>query len=106
MVRYGRTNGKPKNTLYTIRQSGMIYFGISRCNAKHDQFRKEAGKHIASERAVLAVDEMSELPVSDFVVHKNGLRGACPAESVVDMLQYFDNVDKILVDKVNGVEEA
>jgi hypothetical protein len=99
MVRYGRQDGKPKNTLYTIRKNDTIYFGISRCNAKHDQFRKEAGKHIASERALLAVDEFAADQVSDFTLYQNGLRGVCPTEKVIEMLQYFDNIDEVLINK-------
>jgi hypothetical protein len=103
MVRYGReTNGKPKNTLYTIRKGESIYFGISRCNHKFDQFRKDAGKHIAAERAVLAAEEHEGLPVSDFEPHERGLRGVCTRSAIVELLQYFDHIDDILIDKLNG----
>jgi hypothetical protein len=98
MVRYGRQDGKPKNTLYTIRRGDVIYFGIARCDPRHDQFRKDAGKHIACERALLAVDEVGESEVSDFDPHRSGLRGACTREAVVKMLRYFDHIDEILIE--------
>lgn len=102
MVRYSRsTNGRPKNTLYTIRRGETIYFGISRCNPKFDQFRKDAGKHIAAERAVLAVEEHEATPVSDFEPHERGLRGVCTRAAIVDLLQYFDHIDDILIERLN-----
>lgn len=101
MVRYGRVNGVPKNCLYTIRKGDIIYFGIARCNNKHDCFRKDNGKLIASERAVLAVEELGNSLVSDFAPHRLGLRGACPKSAVIKMLQYFDNIDEIFANKCN-----
>jgi hypothetical protein len=95
MVRYGRTtDGAPKNVLFTIRRGETIYFGISRCNTKHDSFRKAKGKLIASERASLAAEEVSDQEVSDFAPHDSGLRGVCTKEKVVQMLQYFDDIDQ------------
>jgi hypothetical protein len=99
MVRYGRVDGAPKNVLYTIRKGETIYFGISRCNTSHDSFRKTNGKLIASERALLAEEEVSENQVSDFALHKSGLRGVCSKEKVVEMLKYFDFIDRIMFDR-------
>lgn len=101
MIRYGRVNGAPKNVLYTIRKGNAIYFGISRCNVRHDSFRKVNGKLIASERAALAKVEAGKSVVSDFVIHRSGLRGVCNKAQVIEMLKYFDDIDQYMKERRN-----
>jgi hypothetical protein len=100
-IRYGRNKkGSPKNTLVTIRDGELLYFGISRCNVKvGDTFQKDAGKHIAYERALLS---SAECPVSDgLCVHKSGLRGVVEKESVRKLIEYFENIERFSKDTWN-----
>lgn len=102
MVRYGRLNGVPKNTLFTIRNGNVIYFGISRCCMQHDHPNKEIGKFIASERASLAKKEMSDVTVDDLTIHRGGFRGAVNTNKIIDLLRYFDDIDKVMYEQRGG----
>lgn len=97
-IRFGRTKSKtPKNTLITKRYDGVIFFGVARCHSKLDYFSKRLGKHVATERLYLAVEE----PKAHYQqhgalnLHPNGLRGFCVVQEVKQLLQYFDNIDKM-----------
>ena len=97
-IRYGRTKkSAPKNTLVTIRDSELIYFGISRCNTKTgDTFQKDVGKHIAFERAALTQEQTASWgspPVGGIGVHPSGLRGIVRKEDVRKLIEYFENID-------------
>ena len=49
MIRYSRArDGHKKNTLYTRRYKGLIFYGISRLN-KTDKFNKEQGLDLAGQ---------------------------------------------------------
>lgn len=102
MVRYGRVNGVPKNTLFTIKNGAIIYFGISRCCMQHDHPNKEIGKFIASERASLVKREMADATIDDMVIHRGGFRGAVPTDKIIDLLKYFDNIDQVMYEQRGG----
>jgi hypothetical protein len=114
-VRYGRfnlikltRNGEalaayyPKNTLVTFKEHGVIYFGISRCNVKMDNFKKEVGKRIALGRLELSQNEdferkenldYEQLAGSTLEIHKSGLRGVVHETDIKHLLDYFKNID-------------
>jgi len=94
-----RTIHLRKNTLYTVEDGDNIYFGIARCNSKNDVFRKSIGTAISQGRAELAQDEseeMSDVLKDNFITHASGLRGVVKSEDIVDLLEYFDDIDYIL----------
>lgn len=103
MIRYGRVSGrKPKNTLYTFRENGLIYFGISRCDLSTDHFERSKGLVIAKSRALKAKEEMSIDPpsISEYnnenkVVIRDavGLRGVVKVENVKVLLDHFNSID-------------
>ena len=93
MIRYGRKNGQPKNTLYTIQDGNYIYFGISRCS-KHDQFSKQHGRYIAEGRAELAFEDNAD--TTDLLLHTSGLRGVVSADHIRELIQYFEHIDECL----------
>ena len=102
-VRYGKDwNSQPKNTLYTIRKEGKIYFGVSRTNIiAGDRFNKQRGKQIAKGRAEFAIEDPAELVQEEYelidgvYMHNNGMRGFTPIDNVKSLLSYFDNIDYI-----------
>lgn len=109
-VRYGRTDVErvvratkstpshtvteriPKNTLTTVRNGNMVYFGIARCNSGLDRFSKNIGKLIASNRAEIAAVE-GGIRSTDLEIHKSGLRGSVGLDKIKTLLQYFRAVD-------------
>lgn len=104
MIRYGRVSGrKPKNTLYTFREDGLIYFGISRCDLSTDHFERSKGLTIAKSRALKAKEELSLDPSSmseynndNKVVVRDavGLRGVVRVENVKVLLDHFNGIDE------------
>jgi len=101
-VRYGRvdvtTRGErvPKNTLLTIRDGDLVYFGIVRCNSRLDRFSKNTGKLIAKNRARLAANETKEVvkvAKDKLATHFSGLRGTVGVDNIRDLLQYFKDID-------------
>lgn len=103
-----------KNTLVTIRDGDTIFFGISRCNVTAgDKFSKAKGQMVAKARAEKAMQEFgaigaavnsvrTEQQADGFVTgdgqlstHFSGLRGFISANAVVELLQYFREIDKI-----------
>ena len=101
MIRYGRVSGRtPKNTLYTFREEGLIYFGISRCDLNNDNFERNKGKVIAEQRALKAKEETTAIDPDVQNVYNNivctadnGLRGVVRVENVKVLLDHFNNID-------------
>jgi hypothetical protein len=84
---------KKKNTLATIREGDNVYFGISKCHlSAGDSFNKDRGRRIALGRAMLEKETFKT--GIDFNIHVSGLRGYCNINHIVDVLKYFDDVDK------------
>lgn len=101
MVRYSKSPDKQhrKNTLVTLQDGDVIYFGIARCNYKAgDMFYKVRGKVIAKARAIRAKLDFNPaiLANADIVLHENNLRGCCPKSKIRDLLKYFDDIDTIM----------
>ena len=104
-VRYSRLEkGRtPKNTLVTVLDNDVVYFGISRCNRKMDVFHKAVGTFIANERADLARDDeqayrYNQLENTSVNLHDSGLRGSVPVENVRELIEHFRNVDTYCLD--------
>lgn len=98
MIRYGRVNGrKPKNTLYTFREDGLIYFGISRCDLTTDNFERLKGSNIAKLRALKAKEELlaQNQNTKNDLIHTDdkGLRGVVGIENIKVLLEHFDKID-------------
>ena len=95
-TRFGRVeNRKPKNTLVTFRQDGQIYFGIARCNSELDTFSRDLGKRIATSRAQLVLTDttLTALGNTQIRLHESGLRGVVPIANVVQLIEYFREID-------------
>jgi len=93
MIRYYRdVYRKPVATLYTIRENEHIYFGISKCNIKHDSFTKEMGVRVAKNRSLLAVEMFENVEVTDgqALIEQRKMYGRWPADAIVDLLKYFE----------------
>jgi len=88
------TDKVPKNTLVTIREGDLIYFGIARCHNQLDVFRKTLGTKIATRRCNLAVAEFNDITTENFTMHSSGLRGVVKADSIPVLLQYFADIDR------------
>ena len=97
----------PKNTLVTARDNDVIFFGIARCHVPLDTMSKEKGKALALNRLNSAFEASSlERPnmwVVDgsFRIHRGGLFGQVGVEEIKKLLQYFDNLDEIMLKKWN-----
>ncbi len=111
-VRYSRrgTKRSPKNTLFTERSEdgNTIYFGIARCNSKLDTFRRDVGTYVAGERESRAFGELTNRDVGQYhpygslTLHYSGLRGSVPRSNIVELLEYFKNVDDYLLERLNA----
>ena len=118
-VRYSISDDTRKNTLFTIRIGDFIYFGIARCNLKHDKFNKHIGR-ISAEKRAMSVHDWAKtddgtirvyfgtaqcaLRENNTVVRgstdgqsmtlaKNCLSGVCNINSLKMLRDYFDNID-------------
>lgn len=100
-----RTRYDGTNTLVTIRDGDMIYFGISRCNLDEgDVFRKDFGRMIARNRAKKALKDISRAAAleelrDDGVLYTEGrwdLRGVCTVDNVKHLLEHFQDTDNRL----------
>ena len=104
-VRYGRPNHEnriPKNTLVTVRQGDVVYFGIARCNKEvGDTFRKTVGTHIATQRADLVrYDDVMKYDLDgEIKLHASGLRGCVSVDNMKDVVAYFRNIDSFCYEK-------
>ena|SRR5271157_5373344 len=100
-VRYGKVNDQAKNTLVTIRDGDMIYFGISRCRLGADKVNKEEGKKRATIRANVAAKNVAPVVQiygdGTLYAHKSGMFGNVRATDILDLLSYFDNIDEIML---------
>lgn len=97
-------NKVPKNTLVTIREGDLVYFGIARCNVNLDIFRKTLGTEIAARRCNLAKDEFNDVTGEAFTLHRSGLRGVAKVDGIKSLLQYFDNIDKYSLDNAAALK--
>ena len=94
---------EPKNTLVTLRKDGIIYFGIARCNIPLDHMDKKQGKETAQMRVACALGANDiDIPGSWTVdgslkVHDSGMLGQVSVDEVTKLLQYFDNLDDIML---------
>lgn len=99
--------GCPKNTLVTIEDDGVIYFGISRFSSKKPiwyddktyKFTKKAGRSIAEGRAVkekdIASGELCLVGSGYIYFGDSRLSGCCRIEDLGLVFDYFDDIDKI-----------
>ena len=88
---------KRKNTLATIREGDVVFFGISKCHVKMgDVFDKNRGRTIALGRADLehATVEIDNDPNISLRLHDSQLRGHCGVNNVKELVRYFDDVDR------------
>ena len=104
-IRYNK--GERKNTLVTIREGNVLYWGIARCNSHvGDRFNKAKGRFIALGRAKTEQSryrqEFGNLYL-EFSTHSSSLRGHCDMEDVHCLLKYFDNIDAFIFRGSNGV---
>ena len=98
MTRYSKNPDRCNrtNTLVTIKEGDLIFFGISRCNkTAGDTFLKSKGSMVAKARAIRAKIEGREA-TGEFTLYANGLRGSCSQANIRSLLEYFDNVDTIM----------
>ena len=97
-IRYKRDiNNNPIQTLVTVQDGDVLFWGISRCNPK-DHVNKKVGKELATKRAQFAqvASEQGKLPVimgPTFWRSGDGLMGCVAVSEVVSLLNYFDNKD-------------
>jgi hypothetical protein len=105
MTRYSKSPDKSnrKNTLVTIQDGDVIYFGISRCNTKAgDKFLKSKGQMVAKARAIKASIEARYSPLTaasqdnGLTTHFGGLRGFVAVAHIHDLLQYFRDIDNVM----------
>jgi len=105
-VRYSRLEKRrPKNTLFTMREGDMVYFGIARCNVSADVFHKAIGTYIAEQRAGLAKDETGMYNTTNNLrLHDSGLRGYTTVDNVKDVVKYFRNIDQYFLENLNAAK--
>lgn len=105
MVRYSKSPTKHdrKNTLVTLANEDVVFFGVARCNRKAgDNFTKRQGQVIAKARAIRAELETTEEELAALkqgqavVLHESNLRGACRKDKIPELLKYFDTIDSVL----------
>lgn len=100
-VRYSRDElGRKKNTLYTFRKDGFIYWGVSRCKTELDRFNKEMGITISKGRALKAI-ELDKNGIADdwqfqyMLENESGMRptyGRTKIENVKALVDWFKNL--------------
>ena len=109
MIRYSRArDGHKKNTLYTKRYKGLIFYGISRLN-KSDKFDRERGLDLAKTRAEDALIEYKAYgkvspdcyngcglftKYANLVTMKGSYYGWVHPRDVVILLQHFRKMGK------------
>jgi hypothetical protein len=92
--------GCAKNTLVTVRDGDVVYFGIARYDKRYGlPFEKKVGRKIALGRlnkATAAMPPQSFVRTFDGVVYADSrLAGCCNVNSVKYLLEYFDNIDRL-----------
>ena len=103
-IRYGRIDGiTPKNTLATVTDSDVVYFGIARCNTMiGDTFHKTLGTKIAKNRCLAATDDeeqYQQLENSHVYMHHSGLRGSVRKAHVAELINTFGQIDDLLYER-------
>ncbi len=95
-IRYSRFGREeiPKNTLFTIRDENNVYFGISRCNLKHDRCVKKEGIKFAKEKAQKALEALKEPFACSLFIDADGLSGKCNISLLPSLLEYFYFIDR------------
>ena len=83
---------QPKDTLITIQDGPVIYFGIARCKRSVDNFRKSEGRKLALDRALFAKTGLSWPTMSTFYLDETGLLGYCQISYVKLLLKYFESL--------------
>jgi len=104
-VRYGKINNQAKNTLVTVRDGDVIYFGISRCRLNADKMNKVEGKKLATVRANVALHGSTNLTLQEgtLFVHKSNMFGKVHHSEIKKLLEYFDTIDsRLLPDYLKG----
>lgn len=95
MFRYNVAEHSRKDVMFTIKEDGLIFYGIARCNLKiGDKFNKELGKTIAIGRALEAkrlFDEGTPINFDDGDVKADRL-GVVSEDYVTALLDYFDGL--------------
>ncbi|MFA5024151.1 MAG: hypothetical protein WC523_04305 [Patescibacteria group bacterium] len=94
----------PKNTLVTIRDNNSIYFGIARCKLSVSIMDKKEGKYGATTRAQSAKDSYSTVHEALYI-DDSGLSGRVEIDNIVKLLEYFDNLDAIMVQKAQNAQK-
>ena len=97
-IRYASTENGNRNTLYVCvpEEGEELYFGIARCNAKHDNFEKRKGRMIARNRAIKALSEnivVKDAEEEFYVSSNNGLYGCASKEHLGKVFKYFYGLD-------------
>jgi len=95
MFRYGTAANSGKNTLFTIRDGNLIFYGISECNLKiGDKYDKALGKKIAIGRAIEAKRLFEDnTPVTfDDGGDKANRMGVISTDYIRALLDYFDGL--------------
>lgn len=98
--------GTAKNTLATIRDGNVIYFGIARCS-RGDTFKRSTGMQIALGRAQKAEQKGAPILPDDSIVFTDGLkslRGYCSVGNIVSLLVYFQGLDSKKVGDIKWID--
>ncbi len=101
-IRYGYdSKARRKNVLYTIKDEnkGVIYYGVTRCDLRHDKFDKSEGVRIAKERAQHA-QKIGHNVVTRYRFcnsergphHTAPMYGVARADGIKDLLEWFDGI--------------
>ena len=104
---YEPGNRQPKNTLVTVRSNDTIYFGIARCHIPLDSMSKEKGKALAVCRLNSAIETRDLSRPKAWVIdgslkiHRSGMFGQIDVAEIKKLLQYFDNLDEIMLKECN-----
>jgi hypothetical protein len=101
-IRYGYdAQGRKKNVLYTIKDEtqGVIYYGVSRCDLRYDQFKRDEGVEMAKKRAKSAQSiGHNVVPRFKFLNHKTDshktapMYGVARGDAVHELLEWFDDI--------------
>jgi hypothetical protein len=100
-VRYSNINGsKPKahkNTLLTMSEGKIIFFGIARCNLESgDKFSRKVGKALAVERLLALRTSFldgGDISTTGLYRSRNMLSGWCNADNIPELLKHFYAID-------------
>jgi hypothetical protein len=91
------SKGHRRNTLFTVRRDGFIYWGVSRCKTPLDKFNRELGLRIAEGRARKALEELRDLEQSELVNKKYSEKpsfGKTKVEDVKALVEWFKKLNE------------